>query len=546
MSKYLASDLLCDQLVAEGTRYVFGKFGATELPIMASLQNRADLHFVQGLTDAIAVYMAMGYAQVSGKIGVACVSGDAGFTNVLSPLYVANISRVPLVIIAGKPDINVNSDVCTLTNSLLGFAYKWSYELKSDDELARVVRRAFHEAYAPPMGPTLVALPVNLLAQSASKRMIMPAKLSPQGGADANFVKRAAQLLLGAAKPAMLVGNEIAQYRARRDVVSLAEVIGCPVFAEDLPSGIAFPNQHPLFAGFVPDCFSKTQEAFDNCDVVLAVGVQNRCRFVGFPDLIPSTTVVVQVNVDPRLAGQVLPCHFVANADLSETLSKVRAEVQLIADNQWVIRAKERARKNESEIARKREAMRKDFSSPEDSSCITLPFLLQSLDALRPQKSVVINDMGRHSHLTIEVMKFEHGSSYCSLQGGVSGYALPASVGAQWANHEYTVISIAGDAAALQHVQSLWTARHYGLGAKIVVLNNQGYSLDHYNKLNASDGVVDIKDPSISFLEIAKSMAVPGRSICKPGELETALKDMFNTQGPYLLEVCLEMAKHNA
>lgn len=542
MTDYLASDLLVDQLAVEGTRFIFGKPGATALPLMETMVERADVGYVVALHEGIAVSMAMGYAQASGKTGVVDVSTPAGLLSALSAVLNARESRIPLVILSGQQSTAVLNEQDVVERDLCSLAApfcKWIAQLNVPDELTRMVRRAFHQAMSPPAGPAFLSLPVNLMRQPVTSRVIMPPRLSPLAAADSAFLKRTAQLLVAATRPAVVLGNEVWQYRARNAAVSLVEVLGCPAFVESAPTGVNFPNQHPLFAGVLPaDEDGQHATIFSGYDVILALGVQNRAPFLSGASTIPSTTVVVQINMDPLLAGCALPCHFCASADLAESLSRLRAEVQLVVDNPWVVRAKERFRETASVLETARKADTEALLAPGSDGSIQVARCLRMLDEVRPRKSVIVNDFGTFSPLPMRLMTMEHSSAYLATNGHAPGYALPAALGVKWASPDYAVICITGDGSLLHYPQSLWTAGHYNLSVKVVVLNNQGYGpAQAHGEPKSGFRGLELRDPPVSFLELAGSMGMPANTISSANELQPALKEMIETDGPYLLDV---------
>ena len=357
MSNYTGADLLIDQLAAETAKVFFTKPGVDAAPLLAALERKLEksenFRQVLLLNESIAILSAVGYAQASGKPGLVCLSGTTSAASGLAAMKAAMSARAPVVIMVAQKGAGSTGEFFSTPVDICQFAApftKWVCRPETILDLPRAMRRAFHECLTPPMGPTLVAVPSHLLQTDAAARVLMPPRLSPTGAADTTFIKRAAQILAAATNPGVLAGNEISQYHARKELVALTEVLGCAARVEANPTGLNFPSQHRLMAGVLHDGPSDGEPPFGGCDVVLAVGVQNR-EVLAASTVIPATAVVLQVNIDPDLAGRGLPCHFTACGDLSESMSKLRAEVQLQVDNQWVGRAKERSRKTAEQIA---------------------------------------------------------------------------------------------------------------------------------------------------------------------------------------------------
>ncbi len=550
MPDYLASHLLLEQLAAEGTRFIFGTLGSAQSPVIqATLDMRTDTHYLAGLHEHIAATMAVGYAQASGRPGVVSLPAAAGLLNGLGSLYDAQHSRVPLVVLGDQQDTQILNDEPPLSGDLCALARpvcKWTCELRTATEIPRLVRRAFHEALTPPKGPVFIALPINILLKPTTARSLPVPQMSPLGGAESTFIKKAADKLVSSRRPCLIVGNEISQFGARREAVTLAEVLGCPVFSEPLPTGVNFPNRHPQFAGVLPMNLYEASRLLDGYDCFLVLGMQTRLPAKAQePPLISSAASVIQINVEPGLAGRALPNEMCANADLRESLSRLRAAIQLNVDSAWVNCVRDRTHETVDQLAKKRQVRDNALTYPGPADAIPLVWLLRMLDALRPVSSVIVNDLAAANPETMEVLTLQSSSSYFSANAGSIGYGAAAAMGVQWASPESVVICLTADESALSYPQALWTASHYGLKVKFIVVNTQGRRNFGLNlaPIPRERGRIYIDNPHISMPEMARSMRVPAASIADMGSLEAGLRQMFETPGPYVLDVHIEVER---
>jgi len=544
MSDYLACNLLIDQLAAESTRFIFGSLGSADsIIIRTALEKRNDIHYLAALHEQIAGSMAIGYAQASARPGVVSLPAATGLINALSSLYNASHARVPLIVLADQQDTQILNDEPPLWGDLCELARpvtKWTCELHAVQEIPRLVRRAFHEALSPPRGPVFLSLPINLLLKPTSDKTIKPPQSSPLGAADTSFLKKAAKALASATRPCMIVGNEVSAYRARREAVTLAEVVGCPVFCEPMPIGVNFPNRHPQFGGVLPLNLYTASEKLQPYDVILVIGMHTRIPSKPTePPLLPPSAYIIQLNVEPGLAGRTLPCDLVANADIAETLSRVRAEIQLVVESGWVSTSKTRQHQAISDIFLRRQEQDDAAGVPSGLAPISLNWLLRLLDSLRPQNSLICSDLVCESAHPYEILNLENSSSYFGSNGGIAGHAPAAALGVQWASPESVVICVTSDESVLYYPQAFWTASHYGLAVKFVVVNSLGQA--NFNvrlsPLVKSEARIVLDNPTIAFDQLASSMGVAGGTVSSMGQLEAALKVMFETPGPFVLDV---------
>jgi len=544
---YLASHLLTDQLAAEGTRYIFGSLNASGSPIIAAVTERTtEIQYVAAMHEELAGMMAVGYAQASGRPGVLCLPCATGLINGLSAMYLAQRTRTPLVVITDEQDTEILSDEQPLGGNLMDMARplaKWTCELRTTSQITRNLRRAFQEALSPPKGPVFISSPIDLLEKLAVGEVITPPQTTPLGAADMNFCKKATKALVSAKRPCLIVGNEVSMYRARKEAVSLAEVLGCPAYSEPLPTGVNFPNRHPQFAGVLPMELDKASELLESYDCILILGMQTRLAArANQPPLLPKGAFIIQVNTEAGLTGRTLACDLAATADIGETLSRLRAEVQIVGDSNWVAAAKTRTEHTVQFIQKRRQIMADTIPFPTATSPIAMIWLLRLLDAVRPPKSMVVSDLVCDYANPYEILSLEGSSAYFSSNAGVGGYALCASMGVQWASPEGVVICLTSDGSALYGPQAFWTAAHYNLPVKFIVVNNLGranFSLHLLPELNNANRKL-LDNPTVTIPQLAHSMRVPSASVDTVAAFEKSLQTMFDKPGPFVLDVQID------
>jgi len=532
MPDYLASHLLVDQLAAEGTRYIFGSLNSSSSPIVSVLEGRGSIQFLAAVNEAMAGAIAVGYAQGSGRPAVLTLSCATGLLNGLSAMYMAQRSRIPLIVVADDQDSEILGEDQPLGGDLLALARpvaKWSCELRAVSQITRIVRRAFHEALSPPKGPVIISAPIDLLGKLATGQTVSPPQSSPLGAADQNFCRKAAKALASSKRPCIVVGNEVSLFRARKEVVALTEVLGCPTYSEPLPTGVNFPNRHPQFAGVLPLEIEKASDMLDPYDVILVLGMHTRLASrAGEPPLFPPAAVIIQLNVEGDLAGRTLPCDLTATADIAESLARLRAEIQLVVDSNWVSGVKQRTTQTITAIGKRRQVLEETIPFPKPDAPVPMIWLLRLLDAVRPPQSMVVSDVVCDYANPYEILGLEGSSSYFSTNSGVSGYAVSAALGVQWASQEGGVICLTSDESFLCAPQALWSAAHYMLQVKFIVVNSLGranFSMRLLNPGGASRMLLD--NPSIDVPALAGSMRVPSTSVSTIQALEHARRVCF-------------------
>jgi len=542
------SHLLVEQLLTEGTSMFFVAPRSMRSPIAKILSDaRNNVTVINTLSEQTAVFMAVGYGLASSRVPVVILPAGQGLLSCLSAIYTANRVRVPIVIIQDDLSTPVLNDDPPLTVDSVAIAKplcKWAAQARNAHEIPRLIRRAFTEAMAPPKGPVFLSIPVDILQEPAVTELINPPHTSPLGAADHNFILKTARSLVAAQNPAIVAGNEVSQFRARKEVATLAEVIGCPVFTEPMPTGVNFPNRHPQFAGVLPLILSQAREKIAGHDLVLMLGMQTRLPGgENEAGLVSPRTSVIQINIEPTLSGKSLPCIAAANADLAETLSRLRAEIQLIADAKWCAAARGKAQTTIDAVSKDRQKMEEELVYPKPNEPVSLFWLLRTLDGARPTSSIIVTDLVGTKFDPSFVMSFEGSSSYFASNSGMDGFASAAALGIHWASPENPVVAITTDQSLLQCPQALWTAAHYQLNVKFIIVNSRGannlaseFEL-YMAQPDDKSSSFPLDKPEVEFPLLAQSMRVMANKVETMAELEAALTKVFEEKGPCFLDV---------
>ncbi len=192
----------------------------------------------------------------------------------------------------------------------------------------------------------------------------------------------------------------------------------------------------------------------------------------------------------------------------------------------------------------------KDFQKEEDEKCIypemhpatdvlSMGEVIDSLNELTGGNAILVTDVGQHQMVTCRYAKYNQSKSNITSGGlGTMGFALPAAIGAKFGAPERTVIAIAGDGGFQMTLQELGTIMQCELNVKMIILNNEFLGMvrqwqELFNDRRYS--FVDIQSPD--FVGLAKSYRIAGQKVTERRTIKSALKEMLDFPGPYLLEV---------
>ena len=248
---------------------LFGNPGSTEIPML-----RGASDYVLTLHDSISVGMADGYAQFSGKPSLVNLHTLPGVANSMAFIHTAKLNRSPVVITSGQQDSRHAFYEPLLWHdleSLVGSAVKYSYEVKSSEDIERALKRAYSISLDPPSGPVFVSFPMDVMDQESEYGNIDYA-IPNTNLIDTTEVERISTLIRNSRNPAFVAGSELDQYNAIGELEKLSAKLGIPVYSEPLASRATFNSGSEYFAGELPPATTAINMALLKHDLVVNFG----------------------------------------------------------------------------------------------------------------------------------------------------------------------------------------------------------------------------------------------------------------------------------
>jgi benzoylformate decarboxylase len=545
---------IMEMFQAEDVRYIFGNPGTTELGFLDMLQDYPHLQYIMCLHESIALGMAQMYANASGKTGVVNLHVAPGLGNALGALYNATIGKMPLVVTAGQQDSRMLVREPILAYDLVAMAQplsKWAVQLQHVEEIPVILPRAFKVAQDAPRGPVFIALPSNLIDQEADLHLPAPSTPYRRTRPDPQGMAVAAELLAQAQAPVIICGDGVAASQAQEELVQLAELLGAQVWNTLIIGALNFPISHPQFRGELPGEVTTIRRALGEADVVLAVGADLFDEvFYATGSPLPEGCALIQVDNSSWEIGKNLPTTVGLLADpklalqeLSEAVvPQLAGAAQQRAEQRRVTMAAQKQREYERQEKRTRERW--------DRTPIAPARLMAALRDCLPDEVVLYNEAITAEVDVLRTIPLERPGSLFGNHGGGIGQGLPGALGVKLANPERPVVALVGDGSAMYTVQSFWTAAHHHIPVVYIILNNQSYRILKFNMnryrrtLDIAPGrpypFMDLTNPGLDFVGIARGMGVDGKRVSRPHDLQTAVTDALALAAPYVLEVMTE------
>ena len=559
MSTVTGADLLCEALLAEDVRVLFGHPGGAILPFYDALYGREGLHHVLTRHEQAAAHAADGYARATGRTGVCVATSGPGATNLVTGLATALMDSVPLVALTGQvPTAALGTDAFQETD-IVGVTMpvtKHGFLVQDAADLPAVVTEAFRLARSGRPGPVLIDVPKDVQASSVSadlvpsrpRRSSWAAGVCPNGGATparqagdgtgrphgvsqelAGRLDEAASLLNGASRPVVMVGRGVVLAGVSRLMRMMAERADLPVVTTLLGLD-AFASGHRLALG-LPGMHGteRANHAIQNADLVLGLGLRFDDRVIGrAADFAPKARVI-HFDVDPASVGRTIRPHLSVLGDLRETFPELARRTAVASRPQWWSLLERWSRDAE----------------PRTES----PFPVGPLGARQAIRSVarrisetgalVSTDVGQHQMWLAQELPDVTPRAHLTSGGlGTMGYALPAAIGAALGQPGRPVWVVAGDGGFQMNLQELATVVQEGIPLRIAVINNGFLGMVRQWQERFYGGrysATELSGPD--FVALAGAYGIPGYVVDRAEALEEILDDAAGMAGPVLLDL---------
>jgi len=552
MPRLAARYAMLEQLLAEGTQYVFGNPGTTEQAFMDALQDYPQLEYILALHEGVATGIADGFARASGRPAFLQLHITPGLGNAMGMLYNSYRTHTPLVVYAGQHPQKGGSQEPILAGDVVRLAEpltKWAVEAQDAHEVPVLLRRAFKLAMEPPRGPVFVSVPTNVMDEVADVEIAPSTTINMRARPDPAAVERIARLLLESRSPVIICGDGVVESGGQAELIQLAETIGARVhaaFSAELP----FPSRHPLYAGLLNVVSAAGLKGqLSTADVVLAIGTPV------LPLLFPiegspfaDAARVVHIDLDSREIGKNWPVEIGLRADPRLTLADIIAHLKSTMTQDEQAAARERAKAVETLGGQMMQALESAARSRWDAVPVSAGRMMSEVaDAMLPE-TIIFDEAVTAGGYLMRYLRFAETGAHYRAAGGGLGPGMPNPIGIKLARPDRPVLSVSGDGAALYTIQALWTASHHNIPVTWIIANNSAYRILKLNMLEyLGEGAVgrkfvemDLTRPAVDFPALAAGFGVKGVRVDRAEDIGEALREAQKANEPRLIDVAIE------
>ena len=522
------SEIVVECLKEQGVDTVFGYPGGAILNIYDALyKHSSEINHILTSHEQGAAHAADGYARATGKVGVCMATSGPGATNLVTGIATAYMDSVPIVAITANVSLPMLGKDSFQEVDIAGVAMpitKHSFIVKSVEELADILRKAFEIAKTGRPGPVLVDITKDVTAATCEYTPCAVRERERTSVSSPEEFAKVEEYIKEAKRPFIYLGGGAIISEAFDEVAKFAELIDAPVCDTLMGKG-GFDGNSDRYTGMIGMHGTKASNfGVSQCDLLIALGARFSDRVIGNPKKFAEGARIVHIDIDPAEINKNIRVDASLIGDLKVILQTLNGRLEKQYHSEWLETVME---------------LKKKYPLKYDDTQLSCPYVIETIDKVTEGKALITTDVGQHQMWAAQYYHYTKPRTFLSSGGlGTMGYGLGACIGAQVAQPDKVCINIAGDGCFRMNMNELATASRYNIPVIQVVINNHVLGMVRqwqtlfYGKRYSQTVLNDKAD----FCKVAEALGCTAIRVTKKEEVEPAVRKAIELKAPVLIE----------
>ncbi|HCI7386723.1 TPA: acetolactate synthase AlsS [Staphylococcus aureus] len=530
--KYTAADMVIDTLKNNGVEYVFGIPGAKiDYLFNALIDDGPELIVTRHEQNA--AMMAQGIGRLTGKPGVVLVTSGPGVSNLTTGLLTATSEGDPVLALGGQVKRN---DLLRLTHqsidnaALLKYSSKYSEEVQDPESLSEVMTNAIRIATSGKNGASFISIPQDVISSPVESKAISLCQKPSLGVPSEHDINDVIEAIKNASFPVLLAGMRSSSAEEANAIRKLVERTNLPVVETFQGAGVISRELENHFFGRVGLFRNQVgDELLRKSDLVVTIGYDPIEYEASNWSKELDTQIINIDEVQAEITNYMQP--------KKELIGNIAKTIEMISDkvdepfiNQQHLDELEQLRTHINEETGIKATHEEGILHPVE--------IIESMQKVLTDDTTVTVDVGSH-YIWMARNFRSYNPRHLLFSNGMQtlGVALPWAISAALVRPNTQVVSVAGDGGFLFSSQDLETAVRKNLNIIQLIWNDGKYNMVEFQeemKYKRSSGV---DFGPVDFVKYAESFGAKGLRVTNQEELEAAIKEGYETDGPVLIDI---------
>lgn len=549
----LVSDYILNFLIKKKVKKVFLITGGAITFVVDAFSRTKKIEYVCCAHEQASAMMADAYSRLGPNFGATMVTSGPGATNLLTGIACSWFDSIPTIHICGQVNKNELSGFNKSTKNVrqVGFQEtdivsmakpitKFSYQIKTLNEIPYIFEKAYHMAISGRPGPVLIDVPMNFQRQNIDVTKLKKFIKKKENIKTRNLKKKLNLIIKKinqSKRPILILGGGVKYSKSKDLIKKLISRFNLPIVTTW--SGFdCIDHNYKNYIGTIGVYGNRAANfAVQNSDLVLNIGSRLDTRITGGrPETFARNADIISIDIDKNELNKKrgLNNFLALNYDVKIFLREFIKLKKYSCNYKWI----DRCIKWKIQYPRVLEKWRKqkNFVNPY--------YFIEELSSKLKNSDIIVADDGAHLTWAVQAFKIKFGQEFFSAYGNSPmGYAFPAAIGASIATKKKKVICIDGDGSIQINIQELHTMVQNKLPIKLFILNNSGYGIikqfqELYLSKRFEASGKGVTNPN--FKNISKAYGVNYTEIKNHSEINLKLERVLKSNKPEFINVYIK------
>jgi len=527
MSKNI-SDYLVEMLVEAGVKRVYAVTGDSLNPVNDAIRRDGRLQWIHVRHEEAGAYAASMEAELNG-IGCCMGSSGPGHVHLVNGLYDANRAGNPVIAIASTvftEKLGLENFQETRPEYLFQDCSKYVFMANTPKQAINGLQTAIQHAISQ-KGVAVLGLPGDVASSSvesthtSNKNFYTKSRVIP-GEED---LQKIASLINDHEKVMLFCGHGCRH--AVEQVMTMAERLNAPI-GYSFRGKIFFEREdNPYAVGLNGLLGNKSGfEAMHEADVLLMLGTD-----YPYSEFLPEKCKIIQIDIQPERIGRRAKVDYGFCGDIKSTLDELIPLLNTKTKSNYL----DKMRALHQDIEQKYDAYVEEKGSEKQ---IHPEYVAYLVDQLADDDAIFTVDTGMSAVWAARYLKAGKNRYLTgSFNHGSMANAMPMAIGAGLSHPDRQVIAFSGDGGISMLMGDLMTISQYKIPVKIIIFNNRSLGMVKLEMRvqGYMDWQTDMVNPD--FMKLAEAMGMAAWQASEPAEVEQALKNGFEHNGPAIINI---------